>query len=88
MTFRPTVLVARPATELRWLGRVLFPGVFDGEHAFILEPLGGERVRLVHEETFRGLLVPVFRRSLEPRTRAGFEAMNRALKDRVERDAR
>jgi hypothetical protein len=88
MTFRPTVLVARPPAELRWRGHVLMPGLFGGEHDFILEPLGSNRVRFVHRETFRGLLVPLLRRSLEPRTRAGFEAMNRALKARAEEDPR
>src|SRR4051812_47254696 len=39
MRFRPTVLAARPGHELRWLGRLLLPGLFDGEHSFVLEPL-------------------------------------------------
>jgi hypothetical protein len=34
MSFRPTVLVADPERELRWLGRFLLPGLFDGEHSF------------------------------------------------------
>ena len=34
MAFRPTVLVATPDKELRWLGRFLFPGIFNGEHYF------------------------------------------------------
>lgn len=38
MTFRPTARVAEPDRELRWLGRVLLPGIFDVEHAFIIEP--------------------------------------------------
>jgi hypothetical protein len=40
MTFRPTVQVAEANRELRWLGRVLVPGIFDGEHAFVIEPQG------------------------------------------------
>jgi hypothetical protein len=34
MSFRPTVLVADPERELRWLGRFWLPGLFDGEHSF------------------------------------------------------
>lgn len=34
MTFRPTVLLVQPNGELRWLGHLLFPGIFDGEHFF------------------------------------------------------
>ena len=39
MTFRPRVLRAVPDQELRWLGRVVLPGIFDGEHFFKIEPL-------------------------------------------------
>ena len=38
MTFKPTVLEAEPERELRWLGRVLLPGIFDGEHSLRIEP--------------------------------------------------
>src|SRR5262245_4493090 len=51
MTFRPTVRAADPDRELRWLGRVLLPGIFDGEHALIIEPRS-DGCRLRHEETF------------------------------------
>src|SRR5262245_58119737 len=40
MTFKPKVLKCEPGRELRWLGRVLIPGIFDGEHYFQLEPEG------------------------------------------------
>jgi hypothetical protein len=83
-SFAPKVLAADEARELRWLGRVGLPGVFDGEHRFVLEPLGTARVRLVHAERFRGVLVPLLWRSLEAPTRQGFEQMNRALKERAE----
>jgi len=82
MTFRPTVRVAEPGRELRWLGRVLIPGIFDGEHAFIIEERQGG-CRLRHEETFRGLLVPAFGAMLDD-TEKGFIALNAALKQRVE----
>jgi hypothetical protein len=84
MTFRPTVLDNVPGKRLRWLGRVLVPGVFDGEHSFFIEPLGEDRVRLVQQEDFRGVLVPLLARSLERRTLPAFERMNQALKRRAE----
>lgn len=37
MTFHPVVLVAVQERELRWLGRLLIPGLFDGEHTFQLD---------------------------------------------------
>jgi hypothetical protein len=84
MTFRPTVLNAEPSRELRWLGHLLVPGLFDGEHSFTIQPLEENRVRFVQREAFKGLLVPLFARSLDNNTRRGFEEMNRALKGRAE----
>jgi hypothetical protein len=83
-TFRPTVLEADPGKRLRWIGRVLVPGVFDGEHSFTIQPLGQGQVRLVQQEDFRGLLVPLLAGSLDRRTLPAFEQMNQALKRRAE----
>ena len=87
MTFRPTVLTAEPNRELRWLGHLLIPGLFDGEHIFTIEPLGESRVRFTQRELFTGLLVPLLARGLDTDTRRGFEEMNQALKARAEQVA-
>ena len=84
MSFRPTVLHAEPNRELRWLGHLWLPGLFDGEHSFSIEPLSDGRVRFVQRERFRGLLVPFLSKMLDGDTRRGFEEMNRALKLRAE----
>jgi hypothetical protein len=84
MTFRPTILVANPAQEFRWLGRFLFPGIFDGEHFFRILPIASDRVRFEHGERFSGILVPLAKSSLAGGTKAGFIAMNEALKARAE----
>ena len=83
MRFKPTVLSVEPERELRWLGRLVVPGLFDGEHYFLLSPLDGTRTRLIHGENFSGLLVGLFRANLAA-TEAGFEAMNTDLKRRAE----
>lgn len=84
MTFKPTLTRVQPPYHLRWQGRLLVPYLFDGEHIFEIEPLEEGGVRLIHRETFRGLLVPFLWRRLDTDTRAGFEAMNVALKVRAE----
>lgn len=84
MTFKPTVLKAEPNRELRWLGHLLVPGLFDGEHIFTIETLGVNRVRFTQREVFTGLLVPLFARGLDTDTRRGFEEMNHALKVQAE----
>jgi hypothetical protein len=84
ITLRPKVLSAEPNHQLRWLGHLLVPGLFDGEHSFTIEPFAENRVRFVQSEAFTGLLIPLLARSLDNNTRRGFEEMNRALKERAE----
>jgi hypothetical protein len=84
MTIRPTVREVEPERTLRWLGRVGFPGLFDGEHSFQIEPLGENRVRFVQSERFSGVLVPLVMTFIGRSTQQGFEAMNLALKERAE----
>lgn len=84
MTFQPSVRVAVPGSELRWLGRVLVPGLFDGEHIFRISLLPDRRVRFEQSERFRGILVALLPASIYENTRLGFEMMNQALKERVE----
>jgi hypothetical protein len=84
MTFRPTLLKVEPGRELRWLGHLVVPGLFDGEHSFLIEPLGPDRVRFTQREVFTGLFAFIFTGSFAANTRLGFEAMNQALKERAE----
>jgi len=84
MTFRPRVLAAEPERELRWLGHLLIPGLFDGEHSLRLEAQAPAACILHHTERFSGLLVPLFGLGMLDATRQGFEAMNAALKRRAE----
>jgi hypothetical protein len=85
-TFKPTVRAVEANRELRWLGRLLLPGIFDGEHSLRIEPLDGGRSRLVQSERFRGLLVGLVKGTLA-KTEAGFEQMNNALKARAEQES-
>jgi hypothetical protein len=83
-TFRPTVLLVLPNVELRWLGRFLFRGVFNGQHYFRITRSSSGRVHFVQGERFGGLLAGLAKSTLERRTQAGFVAMNQALKKRAE----
>lgn len=83
VTFRPTVLVAVPGRELRWLGTLGVRGLFDGEHFFTLTVDGKGGTRLTQGETFSGVLVALMRGSVSGAD-AGFEAFNRALTQRVQ----
>ena len=84
ITLRPKVLRAEPNRLMRWVGHLLVPGLFDGEHSLLIQPLGEDRVRFIQHEVFKGVLVRLLARSLDTNTLRGFEEMNEALKERAE----
>jgi hypothetical protein len=85
MKMQPTVLVADAGRELRWLGRLWVPGIFDGEHRFEIHASEPGRVRFVQAERFRGVLVPFLRKLIRVDTLAMFGAVNAALAERAGR---
>lgn len=84
MTFTPHLLVVETNRELRWLGKLFIKGLFDGEHYFRIHPTTEGHSRFEHGENFRGLLAGLLIRMVGESTQAGFETMNKALKNRVE----
>jgi hypothetical protein len=84
ITMHPTVLTAEPGRELRWIGHLMIPGIFDGEHRFQIDEAGPGRVRFTQSERFGGILMPLFWKKLrDGGTAKGFRAMNEALARQV-----
>jgi hypothetical protein len=81
-TFSPLVLKANHP-EIRWIGKFLFKGLFDGEHYFRLETISAHQTRVIHGEKFSGLFIP-FTNSILKKTEEGFIMMNEALKKKAE----
>jgi hypothetical protein len=81
--YAPTVTKVVQGRELRWIGKSL---LLNGDHIFTIEQLTSERVRFVHREIFAGFLTSIFGKTLDTDIRQGFEKMNRALKERAERN--
>lgn len=85
MRFKPRIVLCDVPHRFSWLGRLVFPGFFDGLHSFALES-EGHGTRLMHSETFTGLLIPFFWAGLEGPTREGFMRVNQAIRTRCELD--
>jgi hypothetical protein len=83
MTFHPKILCVRTAQELRWKGNILIPGLFDGEHRFLLEKQGNE-THFIQSEEFTGLLAGKLAQGVLRETSDQMKAMNIALKQRSE----
>lgn len=84
MRFAPKVLSFVPNREFSWLGKLWFKGIFDGEHHFELHPNAAGGVTLHQFECFDGVLVPLLKKSLLRNTKADFERLNLAVKNRAE----
>lgn len=84
MTMKPKVLAMAKNREFRWIGRLGFPGLFDGEHSFEITDHGNGSIIFTQRETFSGILVPLFAKMLDHKTIKGFEQMNEALRARAE----
>jgi hypothetical protein len=85
MTFKPRVLVFEPIKEFRWIGHLLFAGLFDGEHKFELIDNKNGTTTFKQSEVFKGILVTFFKKQLDNNTKKGFEAMNLKLKELAEK---
>ena len=85
MVLTPTVLVAEKDRELRWLGKSE-GDVFNGEHHFLIEPTdNNNNVRFIQSERFTGSMVPSVEGWLDTAVKQNFEEMNKALKQRAEK---
>ena len=84
MRIRPRLLKVIPGEEILWRGSFVIEGLFDGEHRFSVQPEHPDLTRFTQEETFRGILVPLAGGMIVGGARRGFQAMNQALKQRVE----
>jgi len=84
MILHCVVVKVEPNKQLAWKYNVGMPFLFEGEHSFAIEPLGSNKVKFVDIETFKGLLVFTQAKDIDTNSKAGFEAMDRALKTRAE----
>lgn len=83
MTFRPIVITKIDEKEFSWRGKLLFRGLFDGEHKFELIDNKDGTVTFIQSEKFKGLFVWMFN---PKKTEDGFKQMNEKLKELAEKD--
>ncbi len=78
-TVNAKILIVDPNQQLRWLGAL--PGLFSGEHYWILRDRPDGGTDLEQGEVFKGVMVPFIK---PERLRVDYEAMNKAMKARAE----
>lgn len=82
--YQPKITKLVPSKELRWFGKSMIPGFFNGEKIFVLEPLENNHTRVIHKEIFTGILVDLVGNRLDKDLYDSFVSMNEALKKRAE----
>lgn len=85
VVLKPKIVAVEDGREIRWRGRLVMPGICDGEHGLRIVPEDSGRCRFEQFEVFSGLLAGVI---MGPRLReieTGFQVMNRMLKREAER---
>ena len=81
--FKPMITKLEENREFEWLGSGLL-GMFKGRHYFQLEDLGNGQTKLIHGESFSGLLSGPIMKMIGEDTLKNFQAMNKGLKEVVE----
>jgi hypothetical protein len=85
MEFSPKLLKYENQKEIRWIGRVGIPYIFDGEHILLFIDNKDGTTKFIQKEQFKGILVPFMKKMLDVNTKNGFELMNKALKTQCEK---
>lgn len=80
VNIQPHIIEVIPNKRLVWGGGVT--GIFTGVHIFEIEEISENKIKLIHKETFKGLAIPFA--SLDA-IDDGYNLMNKALKNKVER---
>ncbi|MBD3422205.1 MAG: SRPBCC domain-containing protein [Chitinivibrionales bacterium] len=87
MVFVPRLLSVKQPVELIWLGHLLIPGIFDGEHIFLMARESETTTLFTQKELFSGFLIPFLWPGIEHKTHEGFKLMNKALKELAEQSS-
>ena len=80
MIFKPVIIKINPHKEFRWRGKLWgIPGIFTGEHYFLLVKEEKE-TRFIQGESFSGLLLLLLWPFIKKDIRNNFIKMNESLK--------
>lgn len=82
MIFKPIVLTFKENEMLKWKGKLIMGGIFDGTHIFELIDNKNGTTTFKQSEIFEGILVRFFNLN---NTKKGFENMNSELKNQCEK---
>jgi hypothetical protein len=80
-----TTIISVADNRLEWRGSLAIPGLFSGDHEFVIEEAGANKTVFYQNEKMSGLIIPFF--DFKPE-QEGFVEMNEALKQKAEESSR
>jgi hypothetical protein len=80
----PKKLAFDSRQQLRWIGKLIINGIFDGEHVFLIRDNNDGTSTFIQFEQFKGILIPFMKKMLDKDTLKGFNQMNETIKKRCE----
>jgi hypothetical protein len=81
--YKAQILAADPVRMMHWMAHMMAGFLFQNEKVIVLESRNGKTF-LTHKEKFSGILVPLFWGKMEKWVPSMLNAMNSALKKKVE----
>ena len=69
---------------LQWEGKLYINGLFNGKHTFILRKIDEHTTEFRQSEEFKGILIPLFYKTIILPTQNNFKEMNIAFKRYIE----
>ncbi|QSR89371.1 SRPBCC domain-containing protein [Methylacidiphilum caldifontis] len=79
------ILSIEPQSLLVWRCHLIHPLLLTGIHKLELTETVPCHTLFVHTEQFQGILPPLLWTMIKPRVYKGFESMNKALKQKIEK---
>jgi len=85
MKYRCLVVKVELHREFQWKWHVVLPFLIGADHIFKIEPITEKSVHFINREIFKGILVPFLTKLLFVQGKESMVAMDKALKERVEK---
>jgi len=83
--YTPVVTIFEEPKLFRWRAKMMSELIFTNDKVFELKKTSSG-TRLIHKETFKGMLTPLFWNKLNSHVPSMLKSMNEALKEKVEKN--
>jgi len=84
--YTPVVTIFEEPKLFRWRAKMMSEFIFTNDKVFELEKTNSG-TRIIHKELFKGMLIPLFWSKLNGHVPSMLKSMNKALKEKIEKNS-